>query len=143
MGPFSSDSKTSARTTNQQQTVSDQGIAISNRHSGNSKVTTKVGKGGSLTINQGIGADEFNSALSALGASLSANSNAPVVVPGNSGFENAVMNALEERTNATTERAVDEIRTGSPSTVNRWVWIGVGIVVLFALTVLFNKRKKS
>lgn len=139
-GPFSSDSKTKQTTTDKSIQVADQGIAYQPISSNNPRSSIRVGKGASLVVNNGLSAEDFNAGLSALADSLHAGGDAN---PDHDeqAFNQAVLSALERRTEANTDRAVDEVKTGAPSAIGKYVLWGVGLVVVFAIALVLRKSK--
>ena len=135
----SSDTKASA--TDKSVQVADQGVAYQPQRSNNTRTSTRttLGRGASLTINQGLGADEFNAGLAALAQSLSANGR-----PGarDDAFRSTVLDALDQRTAAGTELAVDTVTTSSPALIKKYALWAVGAVLVFGLVIFFGRKSK-
>ena len=133
MGPFSSDSKSSQRHTDQSQQASDQAINYQARNSNNLRapVTYKLAKDATLTINNGISQEDLAALLTSRTASGSDDAS----------FHQTLMSEAEKRVTASNERAADEIKAGMPGTVRKWIIAAVAVVVVVAGVILFTKRK--
>lgn len=143
---FGSSSSSKSSNPNSSITASDNALVNAPKRSNNSKTktVTRLGKGASLTINNGLSEEQFNKGLGALASSLSAAAaNNPQTTADDSGFQQAVLMALGERTKATTDLVVDDIQASKPSSVNKYLWWGIGAVVLVALVLSFSGKKKK
>lgn len=134
----SSDTKASAVDKSVQ--VADQGVVYQPQRSNNTRTTTRLGAGASLTINQGLGADEFNAGLAALAQSLSASNRNSLA--GEETFRSTVLDALDKRTAAGTDLAVENITSNLPSNLKPYVLGAVGLVLVFALILVFGGKHK-
>lgn len=143
---FGSSSDSKATTRNDSITASDNALVYQPTKSNNTttKTTTKLGKGATLTVHNGLSEEQFNQGLGALASSLAASAAVnPVTTSDDSGFQQAVLMALGERTQATTDLVVDQVQAAKPSSVNKFLWWGIGAVVLVALVVVFSSKKKK
>jgi len=101
---------------------------------------------GSLTITNGLNAEQVADAIAQLGNTITSKVSGSAGTPtGDSGYDQALLLSLEDRLKATEARAEDEIKTSSPATVNKWLLWGGGIVLAavvgFVLIKLFRKGK--
>jgi hypothetical protein len=132
VGAFSSDSKTSKQTIDNRIAVSDQGVAYAPKKSGNSK--TVLGKGASLSINNGASLDDIKAAVGALqngGAGVGQRVTSP-----QQAVDQIVVDRIEDN-----EAAADE-EIAVNSTKFNWKVIG-GVVALVALIALFTVWRRT
>lgn len=141
VGPFSSESSSKQKHVDRSVQASDQAVVYQPQNSGNQRNPIKLAKGATLTVNQGVDADQFQAGLSALAESLSANVAVNPPSDQDDSFRQALLLSLDRRAAANTDRAVDEATSSSPSTIRNYVAWGVGLVVLLALVLVFRKSK--
>ncbi len=144
VGPFSSSSETKQKTLLFDQSINaaDQAVVLAQRGSGNKKNSgnIKLGKGASLTVNQGLGQDEFDVALSRLGESLSGDHD--------SLSAEDITKILDDRAKAQAETNVETgEETAKENTENAGKfglgnWVLVGVVVLVIVLALWHTKKK-
>lgn len=126
LGGSSSTSKQA--TSNRQQTVSDQAVAFQDY----SRQSTRLAKGATLTINNGLSKDDVQGLLDK--ASVNPNS------ADDQSFKEAVLVSLNQRAAASTDRAVDETKAAAPSAVRNWIVYAIGAVFVFGLVILFGRK---
>jgi hypothetical protein len=139
VGPFSSSSESVQRLTDRSVQASDQALVYQPQSSGNTRTSNRLGAGASLTINQGVSPEQFESFARSLSAAGQTNPNSA----DDRAFKEAILLSLEQRTVANTERATDEATAAAPSNVRQYVVWAVVVVVGIALAVLFGGRKKA
>lgn len=147
---FGSSSNSKSSNPNSSITASDNAIVQRFQGRAGSTTTTvkvndndryNVAKGGTLTF--GIDDATFSNTFEGLKGSISdlGKSLLSAAAPRqDTGLTNSVIEAINARTDANTEAALDDIETGKASNVSKWVKWAVGAVVVVALFVYFRKK---
>jgi len=138
MGNFglgSSESLSTQRTRNEQQTASDQAVVV--RAQGRAFQDDRditVGRNATLTITNGLSREDAQAMFDQ--SRVNPNS------ADDHSFKEALLLSLNQRTAANTERATDEATAAAPSKVRNWIKWAIGAVVVFGLVIFFGRKSK-
>lgn len=132
-GPFSPENRTESTLNNSPIAASDQAIVF--RLQGRSRYGSpvyKLGKGATFnTVPEGF--FDFFTSLFSRGSD----------VAGDVGLDKTIEDRLAGQIEAGGERAKDEIKTGSPGTVTKWIFWGVALLAVGSVAAMIWKGRKA
>lgn len=113
--------------------VNDNGIFDYDARKNQGNIFLKLGKGASYTVENGLGAEQFDALSARLASAI--------------GSLNREDKNEGDKRDAVTERTIETIKTGSPAVAQRFGVAGIAIAIaaLIGLTVIaiFRRKKKS